>query len=175
MGRKLLDELTMPKVRDLFEVEFRRSPVSRKDGTLVVPPRSGFQRYNEDSDLEETTCTERCDESEALMCGTAEEDEKDAKEARDPRWISKLPYTEQVKIGIARALLMNSEVMVFQRPLHHFGARVGDDILRIIKKHVRRRGMCPMKDSSVENLRPRTCFLTPERLDQAKECDVFGT
>eukprot|EP00747_Dinoflagellata_sp_TGD_P109356 gnl/TRDRNA2_/TRDRNA2_170647_c1_seq7.p1 gnl/TRDRNA2_/TRDRNA2_170647_c1~~gnl/TRDRNA2_/TRDRNA2_170647_c1_seq7.p1 ORF type:complete len:107 (+),score=16.24 gnl/TRDRNA2_/TRDRNA2_170647_c1_seq7:28-321(+) len=62
--------------------------------------------------------------------------------------------------------------MVLQRPLHHFSSSMGVDLMRIFKKHVRERGL-GQPQQHVERRRPRTCFLTPESLDQANECDII--
>lgn len=35
-------------------------------------------------------------------------------------WLDGLTYTEKVKLHLSRALIMNPEVIVLQRPLHHY-------------------------------------------------------
>lgn len=86
-------------------------------------------------------------------------------------WQDKLSYTEKVKLHLARALIMNPEVMVLQRPLHHFDADTGMRIFHLLKHHTHNRGLL-LPESSSRRRRPRTCFFAPETAAQAKDADV---
>ncbi|CAE7530256.1 ABCB10, partial [Symbiodinium natans] len=43
-------------------------------------------------------------------------------ESSGDSWMGSITYTEKVKLHLARAFIMNPEVMVLQRPLHHYDA-----------------------------------------------------
>lgn len=45
-------------------------------------------------------------------------------------WHEELTYSEKVKIHLARALIMNPEVMVLQRPLHHYDNAMAQKVLQ---------------------------------------------
>merc|ERR1712151_371802 len=90
------------------------------------------------------------------------------------RWHLKLSYTEQVKIHLARALIMNPEVMVLQRPLHHFDSDKQQEILDVIKDHRDNRGV-GMDPSTRGQRRPRTVFYTSESEELAKRADEMWT
>merc|ERR1719253_1020211 len=49
-------------------------------------------------------------------------------------WFDKLNYTQKAKIHLARAFIMNPEVMVMLRPLYHFDEPVGRQMLTLIKQ-----------------------------------------
>eukprot|EP00747_Dinoflagellata_sp_TGD_P010577 gnl/TRDRNA2_/TRDRNA2_119947_c2_seq1.p1 gnl/TRDRNA2_/TRDRNA2_119947_c2~~gnl/TRDRNA2_/TRDRNA2_119947_c2_seq1.p1 ORF type:complete len:501 (+),score=77.65 gnl/TRDRNA2_/TRDRNA2_119947_c2_seq1:3-1505(+) len=87
-------------------------------------------------------------------------------------WQEELTYTEKVKLHLARALIMNPEVAVLQRPLHHYDRDTGAKVLQAIHTHVSNRGVgLPREDA--HRRRPRTCFYSPENIDQAKRADVI--
>eukprot|EP00747_Dinoflagellata_sp_TGD_P075084 gnl/TRDRNA2_/TRDRNA2_158591_c0_seq1.p1 gnl/TRDRNA2_/TRDRNA2_158591_c0~~gnl/TRDRNA2_/TRDRNA2_158591_c0_seq1.p1 ORF type:complete len:914 (+),score=138.86 gnl/TRDRNA2_/TRDRNA2_158591_c0_seq1:97-2838(+) len=85
-------------------------------------------------------------------------------------WHERLTYTEKTKIHLARALIMNPEVMVAQRPLLHYSPETSEHILNVLRVHVKNRGVC-LPEEQCRNRRPRTCFFTPETIDQAKEAE----
>eukprot|EP00434_Breviolum_minutum_P000523 symbB.v1.2.000450.t1/scaffold32.1/size405148/23 len=89
----------------------------------------------------------------------------------DNSWLENLTYTEKVKLHLARALLMNPEVLVLQRPLHHYDANTAKMVLGLLQAHVRDRGLA-MPEETREERRPRTCFFTVEEKSQADAADV---
>lgn len=91
----------------------------------------------------------------------------------DSSWQEQLTYTEKVKLHLARALIMNPEVLVLQRPLHHYEATTAKEVLATIRKHVNERGLCMPQGRQALRRRPRTCFFSPESVDQATEADVI--
>ncbi|CAE7242184.1 Abcb7 [Symbiodinium necroappetens] len=100
-----------------------------------------------------------------------ESTQKAAESFRDA-WIGSMTYSEKVKIHLARAFIMNPEVMVLQRPLHHYDAPTAAIILGLLQAHVRERGLgFPAKDR--EHRRPRTVFFTVEEKSQAEASDVI--
>jgi len=88
-------------------------------------------------------------------------------------WHDVLTYTEKVKIHLARALIMNPEVLVLQRPLHHFESTLATLILDIMRRHVEEKGLAMPQGNAARHRRPRTCFYTPETVEQAKRADVI--
>lgn len=98
-------------------------------------------------------------------------DEERAAGTEDASWMPLLTYTSKVKIHLARALIPNPEVLVLQRPLHHYDVRTRMEVLQQLKSHVRNRGL-GMPPESIVLRRPRTVFLTPESVDEARKADV---
>ncbi|CAE7412923.1 ABCB10 [Symbiodinium pilosum] len=86
-------------------------------------------------------------------------------------WQDSLTYSEKVKICLARALLMNPNLMVLQRPLHHYDDATGDLVLNLLKEHVANRGL-ELPEDSILQRRPRSCFLTVESAKDAQAADA---
>merc|ERR1711971_473955 len=87
-------------------------------------------------------------------------------------WSSILTYTEKVKVHLARAFVMNPELLVLQRPLHHFRDAAKQEIFTLIRQHVSNRGLS-YPPGTVHNRRPRTCFMSTESRAQAMATDVY--
>eukprot|EP00928_Gymnodinium_smaydae_P006106 TRINITY_DN12127_c0_g2_i4.p1 TRINITY_DN12127_c0_g2~~TRINITY_DN12127_c0_g2_i4.p1 ORF type:complete len:235 (-),score=26.38 TRINITY_DN12127_c0_g2_i4:24-728(-) len=87
-------------------------------------------------------------------------------------WHERLTYTEKVMMHLARAFIMNPEVMVLQRPLHHFNRDIGAFMLKIHKEHVDNRGLC-LPSAGMKRRRPRGVFFSPETKDQGAQADVI--
>jgi ABC-type multidrug transport system fused ATPase/permease subunit len=87
-------------------------------------------------------------------------------------WQDVLSHTEKAKIHLARALIVNPEVLVLHRPLSHYDQKTAEKVLHIIKYHVSNRGV-QLPEHSAYRRRPRTCFFSPNRVDQAQEADVI--
>jgi len=86
-------------------------------------------------------------------------------------WYAKLTHTEKVKVHLARALIMNPEVIVCHRPFAHFSVEKGKIMLNALKEHVENRGlMLPIENRF--RRRPRTGFYIPESVAQAKAANV---
>jgi len=107
-----------------------------------------------------------------LPCCAAEEPCEEIPE--DGAWQGKISYSEKAKLHIARALIMNPEVMVLQRPLAHFNDYQEDCVLQLIHEHVHNRGV-GLPPESLHMRRPRTVFISVENEDQAKFADVVWT
>ncbi|CAJ1386833.1 unnamed protein product [Effrenium voratum] len=54
-----------------------------------------------------------------------------AKETSKKLWMEPLTYTEKVKVSLARALIMNPDLLVLHRPFHHFDLATADDVLAV--------------------------------------------
>jgi len=89
----------------------------------------------------------------------------------DNKWMDGITYTEKVKINLARAMIMNPEVMVAQRPLHHYDAKTAVQMTKLLRAHVEERGLVLPEDQRIHR-RPRTCFFTLENAEQANDADM---
>lgn len=83
-----------------------------------------------------------------------------------------MSYTEQVRVHLARAFIMNPEVMVLQRPLCHFGEHASKHMLEVIREHIQNRGLC-LPEESRGRRRPRTVFFSNETVAQAAAADII--
>eukprot|EP00437_Effrenium_voratum_P005659 CAMPEP_0181427244 /NCGR_PEP_ID=MMETSP1110-20121109/16071_1 /TAXON_ID=174948 /ORGANISM="Symbiodinium sp., Strain CCMP421" /LENGTH=824 /DNA_ID=CAMNT_0023550449 /DNA_START=48 /DNA_END=2522 /DNA_ORIENTATION=+ len=102
--------------------------------------------------------------------GEEEEGEKDFK-GSDSLWQESLTYSEKVKLHLARALIMNPEVLVLQRPLHHYDKKTGELVLELLQEHVHLRGL-ELPEKNKKHRRPRTCFFTVEAETEAHKADA---
>jgi len=98
------------------------------------------------------------------------DDDDEAMERGGESWVDILTYAERVKLNLARALVMNPEVLVLQRPFHDGG--IATLLLEVIHEFVRERGVCMLPGSAKHRV-SRTCFFTPENLEQAAKADVI--
>merc|ERR1712113_1299464 len=89
----------------------------------------------------------------------------------DTEWYACLNYTERCKMSLARALIMNPEVALFQRPFQHYPDFHDKTLMKVFKKHCKNRGFCLPKDD-IGFRRPRTLFFSPESTKQAAQADV---
>eukprot|EP00747_Dinoflagellata_sp_TGD_P129662 gnl/TRDRNA2_/TRDRNA2_174718_c3_seq3.p1 gnl/TRDRNA2_/TRDRNA2_174718_c3~~gnl/TRDRNA2_/TRDRNA2_174718_c3_seq3.p1 ORF type:complete len:587 (+),score=120.50 gnl/TRDRNA2_/TRDRNA2_174718_c3_seq3:114-1763(+) len=87
------------------------------------------------------------------------------------RWYDGVPYTTKVKVSLARAFVMNPEVLVLHRPLAEFEGPAGSIMLSAIKQHCSKRGLCLPTETFMWR-RPRTCFATFENSEQMAQADI---
>jgi len=90
-------------------------------------------------------------ESEDANLGVKEDASRD---------IECLPHTETAKMQIARALIMNPEVLIMQGPLAHFHDQTAVDMWKVLFYHVRNRGYM-LPEEEVNSRRPRTMLWSP--------------
>ena len=92
----------------------------------------------------------------------------------DPRdvWMPKLTYTDQAAIHLARAFVMNPEVLVMHRPTIHFDSDRADNVYRLLHEYVECRGI-ELPPSERDRRRPRTCFMTTSSREEATSADVL--
>jgi len=120
----------------------------------------------ESSDEETFSTSSKCCSSSC--CAFAKTDDIDFP---DSSWVDKLTYTDKVKIGLARALLLNPEMLVLHRPFHHFVSSTSKEVFDVIKKHHANRGLgLPELWTS---RRPRSIFFSAESKSQAVKADVL--
>lgn len=87
-------------------------------------------------------------------------------------WGKKLNYVEIAKIHLARALIVNPEVLILQRPLIHFDDDEADRVRKVLFHHIRNRGLCLPKETAARR-RPRTLFFSPSSEREATQADVL--
>lgn len=114
------------------------------------------------------------DDSEAEESEDEEETDMNKSKGDDETWHESLTYSEKVKIHLARALIMNPEVLVLQRPLHHYDDLNAGKVLEVLYTHVHERGL-GLPEKGRRHRRPRSCFLSVERPEQAEKADVVWT
>merc|ERR1711957_1015792 len=87
------------------------------------------------------------------------------------QWTKLLTVTEFNMFLIARALIMNPEVMILQKPLRNCNKPMTKMALEVFDSHVRERGLF-LPETDRKHRRPRTLFFSATR-DQARESDVI--
>lgn len=106
---------------------------------------------------------------------TSGEDEVEFEEEHnesDVAWQETLSSTEVSKIHLARALIMNPEVLVMHRPLMNYDVETSNLIMDIIRRNVDNRGF-HVDIHTRDRRRPRTCFFTPTTPQQARKADTI--
>eukprot|EP00930_Biecheleria_cincta_P059241 TRINITY_DN44996_c0_g1_i1.p1 TRINITY_DN44996_c0_g1~~TRINITY_DN44996_c0_g1_i1.p1 ORF type:complete len:848 (+),score=128.43 TRINITY_DN44996_c0_g1_i1:286-2544(+) len=142
--QKILKELKMKATLNLIENDLRTHPKAKLAACADA--------------------SESCSHSEDEM-------EKVWQQEEDPgAWQESLTYTEKVKLHLARALIMNPEVLVLQRPLHHYDAPTSKIVLQVLNTCIENRGLF-LPEKSKCHRRPRTCFFTVEDNSQAHVAD----
>jgi ABC-type multidrug transport system fused ATPase/permease subunit len=85
-------------------------------------------------------------------------------------WYRKLSYTDLACIHLARAFIVNPEVLVMHRPTIHFESGRRDAVWRLLTEFVENRGVC-MPEEGREHRRPRTVFLSTADWADVKKAD----
>jgi hypothetical protein len=159
----ILQEMGMSRVIDALE-QFQDGPVAK-----------GPNSSRESVDNEYSASDELLAESSARILTEKEEEDIQVKDMEKKKqmafWFEKLNYSEKAKIHLARAFIMNPEVIVMHRPLYHFDDVVGRCMLGLVRQHHRNRGLC-MPTATMSRRRPRTVFMTTEAEWQEGAADV---
>lgn len=87
-------------------------------------------------------------------------------------WFHRLNHTEKVKIHLARAFIMNPEIMLLHRPLLHFGEDTSKFVLTLLKEHLESRGLGHSM-AGRDMRRPRTVFYSTDFDWQANSANVI--
>jgi ABC-type multidrug transport system fused ATPase/permease subunit len=89
------------------------------------------------------------------------------------QWIKRLSRSEQAKVHLARAFIMNPEVMVCQHPFKHLDGNGEHDILfDMMRSHIDSRGIV-MPAQTTGRRRPRTVFFTSDEDEYVQQADVI--
>merc|ERR1712107_576224 len=87
-------------------------------------------------------------------------------------WAESLSYTSVVKINLARAFIANADMLVLQRPFHHYDEGTSRKVSDIIRRHLDNRGL-GLPQETLGMRRPRTIFYTPESMAHVEAADVL--
>jgi ABC-type multidrug transport system ATPase subunit len=92
----------------------------------------------------------------------------------EPRetWVQKLSYTDLACIHLARAFIVNPEVLVMHRPTIHFEENRREAVWSLLGEFIQNRGV-EMPVSGREHRRPRTVFLSTSVWDEVKRADLI--
>jgi len=88
------------------------------------------------------------------------EDLRIERDLEDTTWMSHLTHTDMSRLNLARALIMNPELMVLHKPSLVFNEEEKDQILTVIRRHVDERGLHLPVGKFHQLRRPRTVFFT---------------
>lgn len=101
---------------------------------------------------------------------SAEEIEEDEEKDGVVPWQDMLSASEKNKIQLARALIVNPEVLVLHRPITNYDTKTANTMMRIIREHVDNRGF-QVSVHTCARRRPRTCFFSPTNEEQMLKAD----
>ena len=79
-------------------------------------------------------------------------------------WQESLSFQEKAKLHIARAVVMNPEILILEKPLMNFDDREADLVVTVLKEYVSNRGVA-VSAATRDQRRPRTCFYSAERVE----------
>merc|ERR1711974_423080 len=128
----------------------------------------------EDGELSEdgsVECNDTLTSSRCCCCGVEQEAIQDIGSSD---WQHEVNYCTRLKVHLARALIMNPEVLVLQRPLYHYNEEEGLAVFRLLRDHVQFRGL-GLPVGSTEKRRPRTLFFTADTVEHIMGADVAWT
>lgn len=77
-------------------------------------------------------------------------------------WRNSLSFQEKAKLHMARALIMNPEILILEKPLMNLDEAESERVMTVLREYVSNRGVA-MSDESRDMRRPRTCIFTAER------------
>lgn len=86
-------------------------------------------------------------------------------------WQDTLSYSVKLKLHLARAFLSSGEVLIMQRPLHHFHHQESLQVLGICTEYVTNRGLC-LPAVARDQRRPRTLFYSVENTEHIMKSDI---
>mmetsp|Transcript_57781 Transcript_57781/g.102560 ORF Transcript_57781/g.102560 Transcript_57781/m.102560 type:complete len:1023 (+) Transcript_57781:63-3131(+) len=98
--------------------------------------------------------------------------EEELKGVVSAKWWNEVTESDIKKIHIARALIMNAEVMVMQRPTLGMEESDRNMVVALIRQHVENRGLF-LDPMTVHMRRPRTVFVSAVRPWGNEEIDVI--
>ena len=82
-------------------------------------------------------------------------------------WQGTLSFQEKAKLHIARALVVNPEILILEKPLMNFDDKEYRLVQKSLREYVYNRGVA-LPAESRESRRPRTCFYSAEREDTSQ-------
>merc|ERR1712113_570615 len=86
-------------------------------------------------------------------------------------WSSRLTHSDVARLALARALVMNPEVLVVHIPTANFNDTEASAIIDLLREHVDRKGL-ELDESERRFRRPRTVFMTSSRIIGVQKADA---
>jgi ABC-type lipoprotein export system ATPase subunit len=86
-------------------------------------------------------------------------------------WTEVLSHAEKIQLGMARALIMNPELICVHKPLMSLNANRGNKVLLAFREFIDNKG-CKVDSSTRHLRRSRTCILTADKAQSAVNADV---
>lgn len=77
-------------------------------------------------------------------------------------WRNSLSFQEKAKLHMARALIMNPEILILEKPLMNLDEAESERVMTVLREYVSNRGVA-MSSESRDMRRPRACVFTAER------------
>ncbi|CAE7400645.1 msbA [Symbiodinium sp. CCMP2592] len=90
---------------------------------------------------------------------------------RERDWAQKLSATQCQALSLARAFVANAELMCLERPTEQFHDEDVKRICKLLRQHVKHRGL-ETDEESLHRRRPRTCIFTTMRMMCVKAADT---
>jgi len=87
------------------------------------------------------------------------------------KWYDKLSDSEKAAMHLARAFIMNPEVVCFQRPTQHFHTDMKKKVLQLLGENTENRGI-GMSAEGIGKRRPRSVFFTVTDRHDSKVADA---
>lgn len=169
MVKGILRELKMHSVLEILELDLTMPTSAIVDGAPAL------------QDKENSRTLMLSGYSPLLGQGDQGEDEEaqgqqhikiEAQEVSSQQWLNTITYSEKVMISLARALIMNPEVLILYRPFHHFDQSTAENLMQVLLHHHSNRGLC-LPEELADVRRPRTVFFTPETSLQARKAHAI--
>jgi len=143
-----------------------------EDGTDGLCSSNCFRDDDGDEDEEEDAAQEYDEELEEEADSRAScNEDGNRTEFHHRYWHAQMNHTELAKIHLARAFIVNPEVMILHKPLLHFSPEPRRKVASIIGEQVKNRGIC-VPESSRARRRPRTVFMSTESLYMLEELGI---
>merc|ERR1711884_799690 len=79
------------------------------------------------------------------------------------KWAHRFSSSMFARLALARAFVMNPEVLVLHSPCAHFNDHEVETIMTLLKTHVEKKGF-ELAENEIKFRRPRTVFMTSVRM-----------
>jgi len=132
-----------------------------------VPKKRTYGPHGADGMPEYKTLYDKILAVEAMQAFEASNDSV----VKSQKWQAQLTSAEKIKLCLARALIMNPEVMVLHRPLASFNVKKAAQILHVLKMSLDNAGI-GLPENTLIYRRPRTYFFTPDTKAQSQQADI---
>merc|ERR1712050_507010 len=166
--------MNMPQTLELVKKEIKEDKKERKQNKTDGNIASWIRQHSPATQRDSTHILPDSSSSEGDADTELDEDMAQEKNDNTIPWTKKLSSHEEAKIHLARALVMNPEVLVLHRPTLNYDHGTALKIMMFIRKNVDNRGF-KVPEETRGRRRPRTCFYTPtgENEEGIREADIL--